>query len=136
MYLLDTVTISETFKRHQNLGVLQWYCDTEEREMFISVISIGEIQRGIARQKKINYEYACRLEDWFAEILDTYKYRMLSVSQSIAILWGDISMKVGNSGTDNLIAATALYYRMTVVTRNVRHFEPTGVRCYNPWVDV
>lgn len=133
MYLLDTMVISEFPKRNRNLKVERWLCSKRPEEMFVSVISLGEIRRGIALLKRNNPEFAQRLQSWLDGFSTVHSGNLLSVSKEIALAFGDISAATGNSGIDNLIAATAKIHDLTVVTRNIKHFEQTGVPCVNPW---
>ena len=133
MYLLDTMVVSEFPKRNKNLKVIEWLASKRPGELFVSVISLGEINRGIVLQKRINPEFANRLQQWLKEFSTTYSENLLPVTQEIALTFGNISATVGNSSLDNLIAATAKIHNLTVATRNIKHFKMTGVACVNPW---
>lgn len=133
MYLLDTVVLSELWKKNRNPGVTKWFNKRREPELYISVLSLGEIRRGIYMQEGKDYDFVTRLTKWLHTVLLFYENRILPVIMEVALEWGIISGKTGNKGIDNLIAATAKVYNFTVVTRNVRHFEMTGVRLLNPW---
>jgi predicted nucleic acid-binding protein len=133
MYLLDTVVISELRKRQPAGSVTQWLSQRVESELFLSVITIGEIQRGITGKRQDDPVFADSLSVWLDELLRNYEARILPVSTDVARLWGDLSCRVKHDGADVLIAATALSHGLVVVTRNVRHFEPLGVRVINPF---
>lgn len=135
MFLLDTMIISDLAKKNSNPGVSAWLAGQKLEELFISVITLGEIRRGIVMQENKNPVFAMRLQEWFDTLQDTYGDRILPISREVALLWGEVSAKIGNAESDILIAATALHYDLTVVTRNVRHFEKTGVSCLNPWLE-
>ncbi len=133
MYLLDTVIISELRKKKPDAGVLRWVSGQQDDQLFLSVVTIGEIERGIEKQRTVAPEFAAELSVWIESLLTVYADRMLAVTPAVARLWGRLSARLGNDGADLLIAATALSHGLAVVTRNVTHFEPTGVSVINPF---
>ena len=126
MYLLDTVVVSELNKRRRNAGVMQWFERQRPADLLISVISVGEIERGIARQKSSNPEFAAALAAWLDRVLRLYQEQILPFDLKAARRWGMLSAALGNESADLMIAATALEQGLTLVTRNVSDFEPTG----------
>ena len=132
-YLLDTVILSELRKRDRNPGIVTWVRSVRSSDLFLSVVSIGEVERGIALKKGENPEFALTLTHWLETVLRHYEDRILSVDISVAGRWGQLSAKLGYDNADLLIAATAMEHGLTVVTRNMRHFEPTGVSVINPF---
>ena len=100
--------------------------------MYISVVTVGEIERGITQQQQRNPTFARELALWLDRVLAWYSDRILSVDTATARRWGQLSATLGHDGADLLIAATALEHGLTVVTRNIRHFEPTGAPVFNP----
>ena len=134
MNLLDTVVISELRKTDRNAGVVSWLQDKKDTDLFLSALTIGEIRRGICQQEVKNRLFADRLATWLDSVLNFYGKRILPVTTPIALEWGNICARTGNSGADNLIAATAKVHHLTVITRNIKHFEGTGVDCHNPWL--
>ena len=136
IFLLDTVVLSELRKAKPARKVVQWFKAQKTESLFISVVSVGEIERGIERARKTDAEFAAALEQWLETLLSVYADRLLPVSANAARLWGKLSAKIGYDGADLLIAATALSHGATVVTRNVKHFVPTGVQVFNPFDDV
>lgn len=136
MFLLDTVVLSELRKpapqRDQNL--VKWIREVPSSDLFISVVTIGEIERGLERQRQHNPTFAQALASWLEVVLRTYEGRILLVDIAIARRWGRLSHQIGNKGLDLAIAATALEHGLTVVTRNVSDFVPTGVAVLNPFV--
>ena len=134
MYLLDTVALSEMRKRDRNQGVTAWLADKPDNQLFISVISIGEITRGIQLQKTKDIVFANRLQQWLDKLFLVYQDRILPVTIQIAKLWGDLSAVLNNSGADILLAATALEYNLSIVTRNEKHFADTNIDIVNPWI--
>jgi predicted nucleic acid-binding protein len=135
MYLIDTVVFSELFKRRRHLGFLHWLSEKTEDLLFLSTVTIGEIERGIEGQRSRNPPFADALIAWLDRSLNVYEDRILPVTTAIARRWGRLSARIGHDGVDLLIAATALEHGLTVATRNVRHFTPTGVAVENPFED-
>ena len=134
-FLLDTVVLSELRKTKPSRKVVQWLKAQKRASLFISVVSIGEIERGIAKVRKTDAAFAGDLEQWLEALMRLYGDHVIPVNANAARLWGRLSAKLGHDGADLLIAATALAGGLTVVTRNVKHFAPTGVRVFNPFED-
>jgi predicted nucleic acid-binding protein len=133
MYLLDTVVLSETRKARPNPSVIQWLRSVPPESLYLSVVTLGEIEKGIERQRKTNPTFSAALEEWLDVTMKVYADRLLSITPSIARRWGLLSAHIGHDGADLLIAATALDAGLTVVTRNTTHFVPTGVAVFNPF---
>lgn len=133
MILLDTVILSELRKRQPAPAVVHWLRKFRDDDLFLSVVSIGEIERGIELKRKSDPAFAGSLSRWLEDLLRLYGDRALPVTPSIARRWGTLSAQLGNGGSDLLIAATALTHGLRVATRNVRHFAPTGVEIINPF---
>ncbi len=133
MWLLDTMVISELRKNSPDPLVVFWLADKSEKSLFLSVVTISEIQRGIVRQQTKDIVFAERLKKWLVVLVQNYGDRILSVTPEIARHWGSLSAQVGHDGADVIIAATALYHGLTMVTRNERHFAPLGVPVINPF---
>ena len=126
-YLLDTDVLSELRKRKRDTNVVVWIGSVAPADLFLSVVTIGEIERGIERQRTVNPTFAAELAGWLDVTLRTYGERILPLTVNIARRWGRLAAQIGNQGIDLAIAATALEHGLTVVTRNVSDFEPTGV---------
>ena len=133
MYLIDTVVFSELYKRRRQPAVVRWLTETPEEILFLSTITIGEVERGVERQRSRDPAYAEALQAWLERSLDRYRDRILPVTTAVARRWGRLSGRIGHDGIDLMIAATALEHSLTVATRNVRHFIPTGVAVENPF---
>ncbi len=133
MFLIDTMVLSELLRRQRDPGVLAWICTQRHEDCFLSVVSIGEIERGIVRQRSVDDVFASELAGWLDALLRLYGDRLLPVDVGVARRWGQLSAGISHDGADLLIAATALEHGLTVVTRNLRHFTPTGVATLNPW---
>src|SRR5258708_17125378 len=127
MFLIDTVTLSELRKRERDPMVVKWFERQRTTDLFLSVISIGEIERGIARQRATDPGFAGTLADWLDRILSLYGDRIMPFDLRAARRWGALSAALGNDSVDLMIAATALENALTLVTRNASDFEPTGV---------
>ena len=133
MFLLDTVVLSELRRRERDPGVVHWIAGQRPSDLFLSLVTIWEIERGILLQQPRNAGFAASLTVWLDKLLHLYAERILDIDTSVARRWGRLSAAIGHDGADLLIAATAEEHGLTVVTRNVRHFEPTGVAVLNPW---
>ena len=132
MYLVDTDVLSALRRKHRNPEVAQWLLEQRAADLFLSVVSIGEIERGIFQQQRVNPAFAKSLSEWLDKLLTLYTGRILDVNLAVSRRWGQLSASVGHQSPDLLIAATALEHGLTVVTLNVRHFKPTGVSVIDP----
>ena len=137
MYLVDTNVISEVRKKKKaNSGVQSFFMQVieDETRVFMSVVSVGELRRGV---ESIRYRgdtrQANQLEKWLANLLVEYQDHILDITQDIAQLWGRLRVPHPENALDKQIAATALIYELTVVTRNHRGFVKSGVRVLNPF---
>ena len=127
MFLLDTDVLSALRRRERHPGIVRWVEGQRTADLYLSVVTVGEVERGIAQQQRHNADFARELALWLDRVLGWYGDRVLPVDIGTARRWGQLSATLGHEGADLLIAATALEHGLTVVTRNVRHFEPTGV---------
>lgn len=134
--LLDTCAVAELRKPRPDAAVVAAVKAVADENLFLSALSVGEIVKGIgllAAGKKRN-----ELSAWLAELENEFAKRILPVEAEIAKLWGDMAARAQKKGIviapiDGLIAATALKYRLQVLTRNEKDFRGTGVRVVNPW---
>jgi toxin FitB len=133
MFLIDTVTLSELRRRERDPIVVKWFERQRATDLFLSVISIGEIERGIARQRTTDPGFAGALADWLDRVLTLYGERVVPFDLRAARRWGSLSAGLGDDSADLMIAATALEHGLTVVTRNVSDFEPTGAAVLDPF---
>jgi predicted nucleic acid-binding protein len=136
MYLLDTCVLSELWKPVPNVGLADFLGGLLDEDLFLSVITLGEIKRGIDRlpagKRKAGLEQA------YAAIRVRYASRVLAVTAAVAECWAELDVEAGLRGghlkaLDGLIAATALLSGLTVVTRNVSDFDVVPVHWRNPW---
>jgi predicted nucleic acid-binding protein len=133
MFLLDTVVLSELRKQRRDVGLVAWFEQQRTADLFISVISIGEIERGIARQRVTDPGFAAALAAWLDKVLALYGERILDFDLQTARRWGFLSATIGDDSADLMIAATALEHGLTVVTRNVTDFERAVVAVLDPF---
>lgn len=135
MFLLDTVVLSELRKpaQRRNRNLVKWIGAVPSQDLFVSVLTVGEIERGLEQQRDGNPPFADALAAWLETVVRTYAERILPIDIAVARRWGRLSHRLGNKGLDLAIAATALEHGLTVATRNLSHFEPSGVRVVNPF---
>ncbi len=134
MYLLDTVVVSALRRRDRNPSVAAWVAGKPDGDLFISAVTIGEIERGIELRRKQDPTFAADLTAWVGRLVAIYGDSILPFDLRTARRCGRLSAAMGNAGADLMIAATALENGLLVVTRNVSDFAPTGVRTVNPFV--
>ena len=103
-----------------------------DAELFLSVVTLGEIERGIETQERKDPAFASALRAWLAETETVFADRIVPFGAAEARVWGRFSARLGHTGADLLIAATAEVHRLTVATLNPRDFKPTGVRMEVP----
>ena len=136
-FLLDTNCVSELVRIKPEPRVLEWMEAADERTLYLSVLTLGEIRKGLAglapgRRKT-------QLEAWLAvELQARFSGRILAIDAPVADRWGALAAQARNRGTtlpiiDGLLAATALHYDLTVVTRNASDFANSQVPVLNPW---
>ena len=132
MFLIDTDVLSALRRRERNPEIARWLAAQRSSDLYMSVVSIGEIERGLAGVRGRDPCFADRLEEWLDALLRHYRDRMLPVDLAVAKRWGRLSEDIGHKGADLLIAATALEHGLTVVTLNTRHFARAGVPVLDP----
>ena len=134
MYLLDTDVVSALRRPKQNVVVSEWLRNQASSSLHISVITVGEILYGIARQRRPQPEFAAQLERWLESVMTLFGNRVLVFDEAAARHWGLLHAELGFTNSDLLIAAIAWTQGFTVVTRNVRDFDRTGVPVLNPFI--
>jgi toxin FitB len=137
MYLLDTSLLSELIRKEPNQGVLDWIKDKEESSLFLSVLTIGELRKGIVKLKPSTKKKELTL--WFAELESRFKDRIIPIDIQISLKWGEIQANLEVNGNsmptiDSLIASTALCKNLIVVTRYGKDMKQSHVEILNPWV--
>ena len=133
MYLLDTVVVSALRRPERHQSVARWLRIQSPEDLYISVITIGEIRYGAARQRRRQPAFAELLDRWLESVAASFHDRILPLDEPAARRWGLLHAELGYTNSDLQIAATALHHSLTVVTRNVRDFLPTGVTVLNPF---
>lgn len=134
-YLLDTCVLSELRKPKSNPGVAEWMDGIEPDEVFLSVLTLGEIRRGIELRRAKDQAAARALERWLNGLEAHYADRILPITDAIADRWGRLSPNQPLPVTDGLIAATALEHKLTVVTRNTDDFLRSGANILDPFTE-
>ena len=138
-YLLDTCAISEMITVKPNSNVLSWFESQNEKLLFLSIITIGEIEKGIyqlpASKKRT------LLETWlFDELVLSFQGRIIEINRNLITSWAKMIADLKTKGIirpsfDSLIEATALHHQLILVTRNVKNFQNSQVTILNPWDD-
>lgn len=138
MYLVDTDIISEVRKREKaDSGVVAFFRETAKNDdaLYLSAITVGELRRGVEIiRRRGDSAQADQLEQWLMLVLREYVENILTFDAETAQVWGRLRVPHPENPLDKQIAATALIHDLTLVTRNVRHFEGLGVRLLNPFV--
>ena len=136
-YLLDTNVISELIKREPNQNVVRWIDEHDETYFYLSVITLGELQKGI--NKLSDQNRADQLQNWLDQSLTRrFQGRFLDIDVEVISTWGRLQGASEKKGVklpviDSLIAATAITHNMIVVTRNVHDLELCHASVFNPW---
>jgi toxin FitB len=137
-YLLDTCVLSELRKGAPDPNVVAWINDVDESRLFLSVITFGEIQKGIAKLDESKKKRSLQL--WLEQSLpERFSGRILSFDEAVALEWGELQGGLTRSGcpapvVDSLIAATAIRHNLVLVTRNLADFDRMPVKLLNPWM--
>lgn len=136
-YLLDTCVISELIKKKPNPKVVKWISDIEEANLFISVLTMGELHKGI--EKLSENRKKDKLLKWIThDMKKRFQNKIIDFDLHTAVIWGKIQAKSEMSGQklpaiDSLIAATGISHDLIVVTRNTTDMKSSGVELFNPW---
>jgi len=134
-YLLDTNVLSELRKGSRcHPNVAAWFSAVEDVDLCLSVLVIGEIRRGIEVIRRRDGIRATALDQWLGRLVRDHAERILPVDRAVADEWGRLAAMRTGSVVDSLLAATARVHGLTLVTRNVRDVQWTGVSCVNPFV--
>jgi len=138
VYLIDTNVISELRKKTRaNRGVISFFqkINDSKQEIYLSVISIGELRRGVELiRHRGDIEQAKLLENWLERLLSDYSEKILGLDTVSAQLWGRLRVPNPENSIDKQIAAIALVHDLIVVTRNITDFDSTGVATFNPFI--
>ena len=132
-YLLDTNVVSETRKLRADSGVIAFLSAADAAGLFLSVLTLGELRKGVAARQRSDPVAAEQLGTWVDGIETNFADRVLPVDTATARRWGELSAGRDVPVVDTLIAATAIGHGLTLVTRNTRDVEATGVALLDPW---
>lgn len=134
-FLFDTNVVSELrVLRRAEPSFRSWALEVNAEDVFVSVITLLELERGIVGAERRERPHAPVLRTWMTEqVLPTYRTRALAVDREIALVCAGLPQRNPGQDADLLIAATALVHKLTLVTRNIDDFVGTGVRLLNPW---
>jgi predicted nucleic acid-binding protein len=133
-FLLDTNVVAELRKGSRaNAKVREWMRTVDDQALYLSVLVIGELRQGIERVRGRDPIASANLDRWLHELVENYEDRVLPVDVAIADRWGRLNVPDPISAVDGLLAATAIVHQLTLVTRNVRDIERTGVRYVDPF---
>jgi toxin FitB len=135
-FLLDTNVVSELVRPRPHPGVVRWIATTNESLLHLSVLTLGEIRKGIASRPDVGRR--AKLESWLHDLVLRFSSRILPIDLAIADRWGRLSGHSKTEGVtlpviDGLLAATALHNNLVLVTRNVTDIGITGVETFDPW---
>ena len=133
-YLVDTNVLSELQKLRPEPNAQAWFKSVPPNDVHVSVITLGEIEKGIEKVRTADPEYASALDRWLQTILDNYTDRIIDIDAGIARRWGVLDHSHEHALVDAMLAATAIERGLVLVTRNVRDIERTGARWLNPFV--
>jgi predicted nucleic acid-binding protein len=132
-FLIDTNIVSELRKKKANSLVLEWFSNLVDDDVFLSVLTIGEIRRGIQRIHGRDPRQASALNSWLTTLTDSYSERILPIDRKVVEEWGKLPGHDTVPVIDALIGATARVHGLTVATRNVKDISRTGAICINPF---
>lgn len=133
-YLVDTNVVSELRKGHRcDPGVAAWFAEISASDIYLSALTVGEIRKGIESIRRRDERTAEALEVWLGELVSAHSNRILPVDEIVAQKWGRFNVPDPLPVLDSLLAATASVHGLTLVTRNLKDVERTGVDCLNPF---
>lgn len=132
-YLIDTNVICETVKITPNKNVISWFNNIDNESLYISVLTLGEIKKGLEKTTDVSKKE--KIEIWLErELSPWFDNRILEIDKLIAMKWGELLSKSKTKPViDSLIAATALHYNLTLVTRNIQDFDYPNLEVINPF---
>ena len=134
-YLLYTNVLSETRKKRVDAGVLSFLQAAEASSLYVSVLTLGELRKGVAKKKLEDPEAARRLAEWVDGLEFSFADRMIGIDAAIARLWGDWSGDRPRAVVDTLLAATAVVHGLSLVTRNIHDVRDIPVKLLDPWTE-
>lgn len=132
-YLLDTNVLSETRRKQADERVIRFLSSAEQSVLFLSVLTLGELRKGVALKGRSDPSAARALGGWVDGLEFSFADRILGVDAATARLWGELSAQRPRPVVDTLLAATAVVHGLTLVTRNTADVLDTGVSLLDPW---
>ena len=132
-YLVDTNVLSELRRPKRSPAVVKWFSSVPADDLFLSVLTLGELRRGIESLRNNDPTAANALERWFNGICEDFSEKILTVDAAVAEEWGKLSIRQPLPSIDGLLAATAAVHDLTIATRNTADFERSGVELLNPF---
>lgn len=137
-YLIDTCVLSELVRPRPDRQVVAWMESCDEEAIFLSVLTLGEIQKGI--EKLVPGKRRNELQAWLdRDLRHRFAGRLLEIDAEVALVWGQVQASMERAGTplptiDGLLSATAIAHNLTIVTRNTGDFLPGGANVFSPWI--
>ena len=137
-YLLDTCVLSEYVKKNPNSQVINWLDDQDETSLYVSILSIAKLKKGIIRIQNSQPNRYHKLWNWLQKLEQRFNSRIVPLDNNIINTWATICGQSEAKGNklpimDSLIAATAYQYDMIIVTRNITDFTFSSIEVFSPW---
>jgi predicted nucleic acid-binding protein len=132
-YLLDTNVLSETRKKNADENVIAFLTETNPSALYISVLTLGELRKGVAQRQRSDPSSAKSIAAWVDGLEFGFADRILGIDAATARLWGELSAQRPRPVIDTLLAATAISHELTFVTRNTSEVEDIDVKLLNPF---
>ncbi len=132
-YLLDTNILSETRRKKPEPGVIQFLSEAESSALYVSVLTLGELRKGVALKQRSDRAAARLLSEWVDGLEYSFADRVVGIDATTARVWGELSAERPRPVIDTLLAATAIVHRLTLVTRNTADIEGIAVKVLDPW---
>jgi len=132
-YLLDTNVLSETRRKQADDRVISFLTATDPSALYLSVLTLGELRKGVALKKESDPDAAKRLGSWVDGLEFSFADHVLGIDAATARLWGELSAQRPRPVIDTLLAATAVVHELTFVTRNTKDVQDINVKLLNPW---
>ncbi len=132
-YLLDTNILSETRKKQADPRVISFLSNAEPSALYISVLTLGELRKGVALKKRSDPEAAKKIASWVDGLEYSFADRILGIDAHAAKLWGELSAERPRPVIDTLLAASAVVHDLTLVTRNAKDMEGIELKLLDPW---
>jgi len=133
-YLLDTNVLSETRRKRADNGVISFLSGADPSTLYLSVLTLGELRKGVALKKESDPDAAKKLGSWIDGLEFSFADHILGIDAATARLWGELSAQRPRPVIDTLLAATAIRHELTLVSRNTKDVHDIRVKVLNPWI--